>query len=87
MITFSIKIVFKTFEPISQQCGLDMWKLGSHFQALPGTGGRTYQLTATGQSMSVMDALTVLTEAIVQNVLSHSGSNTVRITEVSAKAE
>jgi uncharacterized protein YqjF (DUF2071 family) len=79
MIKFEGKMQFVTTRAISQQTGLEMWKLGSHFQALTGHGGRTYQLTTNGEASSLAEAALAVSEAI-RDLIAEDGHNSCEVT-------
>lgn len=68
-----LDIEFTTLNPLSQELGLKLWELGSHFHSVPGKGGRTYRLQSSGTvtgpgGTGLADAARELAQAI-ENVV------------------
>jgi hypothetical protein len=89
MIKFSISIWFATKRPLAQETGAEFWKLGNGFSAQPGgrrdVEGRLYSLSASGQSMSLPDAIQVYTEAIIATVEKDGNNGVTQFVEITAR--
>lgn len=86
MVKIEGKIKFQTTRPLSQATGMEMWGMGSRFVALPGHGGKTYQLTIAGEAEDdLLDGITAIIQTIEQHVLA-DGHNEATILEVNMQA-
>ncbi len=54
-----VVLTFKTMDPLSQECGLDLWSIAKHFRS---TKARTYKITCALH----MDGPAILEEAIAK---------------------
>lgn len=84
MRKFELEITFTTDRSISQETAMEMWKLGTHFQSRPGSGGRTYRLVTAGTSKSIPEAVAAVCESIALLVVA-DGHNDCTITDVRAQ--